>query len=112
MNHNGNSKNSHRCKVYTPIEMAPLEIEELSPYELLRLKAAVRILTDYLLSLPPSIVDNADVDGLDGNRYNLGSNGYGRDDSSGVGQNRQDDLDSDYETEPTSVQRIALSAHE
>jgi len=71
MNHNGNSKNSHRCKVYTPIEMAPLEIEELSPYELLRLKAAVRILTDYLLSLPPSIVGNADVDDLGGNRYNL-----------------------------------------
>ena len=82
MNHNGNGKNGRRCMVYAPIE-------ELSPGELLRLEAAVRILTDYLLSLPPSIVHEAGVDGLDGNRYNLDN---GRDDSnSGVGQNSQDD---------------------
>jgi len=71
MNHNGRDVNSHRYKVYIPIEETPLEIEELSPSDLLRLEAAVKILADYLLSLPPSIVDNADVDGLDGNRYNL-----------------------------------------
>ena len=39
--------------------------------DFLRLEAAVKILADYLLSLPPSIVDNANVDGLDGNRCNL-----------------------------------------
>jgi hypothetical protein len=114
MNHNGSDMNSHGHKVHIPIEEAPLEIEELSPCELLRLKAAVRILTDYLLSLPSSIVHDAGVDYLDGNRYNLDCNGNGKDDnsSSGVGQNRQDDLDSGHKTDPTSVQRIAFSAHE
>jgi hypothetical protein len=77
MNHNGSDTNSHRYVVYTPIEGASIEIEELSPGELLRLIAAIRILTNYLLSLPPSIVDSTDVDGLDGNIYNLdcGANG-------------------------------------
>lgn len=71
MNHGGSDTNSHRYVTYTPIEEAPLEIEQLSPSDFLRLEAAVKILTDYLLSLPPSIVDNANVDGLDRNRYNL-----------------------------------------
>ncbi len=71
MNHSGSDTNSHRYMIYTPIEEAPLEIEELSPSDFLRPEAAVKILADYLLSLPPSIVDNANVDGLDGNRYNL-----------------------------------------
>jgi len=106
MNHSGSDANSRRCMIYTPIEEAPLEIEELSPSDFLRPEATVKILADYPLSLPPSIVDNANVDGLDGNRYNLDSN------SGGVEQNRRDDVDSDYEIEPTSVQRIAFSAHE
>jgi hypothetical protein len=110
MNHNGNGKSIHRCKVYTPIEEAPLEIEDLSPCELLKLEAAVRILTDCLLSLPQLITNNTGVDGLGGNIYNLDD---GRDDSnSGVGRDSQDDLDADYTTEPTSAQRIAFSAHE
>jgi hypothetical protein len=54
-----------------------LDIEELSPCEILRPGAAVRILTDYLLSLLSCIVENSDADGLDGNRYNLGSNDNG-----------------------------------
>ncbi len=70
MNHNGSDTNSHRYVAYTPIEEAPLEIEHLSPSDFLRLEAAVKILADYLLSLPPSIVDNANVDGLSRNRYN------------------------------------------
>jgi hypothetical protein len=57
--------------VYTPIEEVPLEIGELSPGDFLRLESAVKILVDYPLSLLPSIVDSTDVDGLDGNRYNL-----------------------------------------
>jgi hypothetical protein len=110
MNHNGNGKNSYKRLVYTPVEEAPLEIENLSPCELLMLEAAVRVLTDYLLSLPQSITNDAGVDGLGENRYNLDN---GRDDSnSGVGQNSQDDLDADHKTEPTSAQRIAFSAHE
>jgi hypothetical protein len=71
MNHSDSVANSHRYMVYIPIEEASLEIEELSPSDLLRLEAAVKILADYLLSLPPSIGDNAAMDGLDGNRYNL-----------------------------------------
>ena len=77
MNHSGSDKNSRRFMIYTPIEEAPLEIEELSPSDFLRLEAAVKILADYLLSLPPSIVDNAHVGGLDGNRYNLDCIGNG-----------------------------------
>jgi hypothetical protein len=71
MNHSDIDTNSHRYVVYTPIEEPPLEIEQLSPGDLLRLEAAVKILADYLLSLPLSILDSTDVDGLDGNRYNL-----------------------------------------
>jgi hypothetical protein len=50
---------------------------ELSPCELLRLEAAVRILTNYLLSLPPAIVDGSEIDDLGGNGYNLHSVGDG-----------------------------------
>jgi hypothetical protein len=71
MNHNGSNTNSHSYVVYTPIEETPLEIEQLSPSDFLRLQAAVKILADYLLSLPPSILGSTNVDGLDGNRYNL-----------------------------------------
>jgi hypothetical protein len=60
-----------------------------------------------------TIANDAGIDGLDGNKYSRVSNSKGRDDSSsGVDQNRQDDLHSDYTTGPALVQRIAFSAHE